>query len=114
MTLRRTSPSLSASVADTHGWTLTLCGGPNSQIGLDILQKVVEDHQDFIEARYHLGEALLRSGMTAEAARQLQTAQDAIGQLEQKHEPVKAELKSAVRDSLSRAIAGSSKNAAAH
>ncbi|QOV87658.1 tetratricopeptide repeat protein [Humisphaera borealis] len=47
-------------IMDTHGWVLVLCGGPDGEKGRRILQKIVEENPLFIEARYHLGEALLR------------------------------------------------------
>ena len=91
------------SVSDTHGWVLTLCGGANAPLGLGILQKVVEEHQDFTYARYHLGEAYLRSAMPADAVKQLETAQTQVQQVEDQHGQVSQELKSAIAESLSRA-----------
>jgi len=101
--LSRRSGNFVASVSDTHGWVLTLCGGANAEAGLNILQKVVEDHQDFIDARYHLGEAYLRSSMPADAVKQLEIAQTQVQQSEENHRQVSAELKSAIVASLSKA-----------
>jgi tetratricopeptide (TPR) repeat protein len=101
--LSRRSNNFVASVSDTQGWVLTLCGGANAEAGLNILQKVVEDHQDFIDARYHLGEAYLRNAMPADALKQLEIAQSQLQQAEENHERVSADLKSAIATSLSKA-----------
>lgn len=92
-----------ASIGDTHGWVLTLCGGRDAQLGISILQQVVENDQNFLDARYHLGEAYLRSSMPNDAIQQLQIAQDQIGKIEQKHGTVSPKLKAAIADSLARA-----------
>lgn len=47
-------------IVDTHGWVLVLCGPEDIRQGIQILQGVVAQSPNFIEARYHLGEALLR------------------------------------------------------
>lgn len=91
------------SISDTHGWVLTLCGGAKAASGLDILQKLVQDHQDFTYARYHLGEAYLRSSMPLDAVKQLEIAQGQLQQAEEQHAQVNAELKSAIAESLTKA-----------
>ncbi len=101
--LSRRSGQLMPSVSDTQGWVLTLCGGPGAASGLDILQKLVEEHQDFTFARYHLGEAYLRSSMPADAVKQLEIAQTQVQQAQEQHASVSAELKSAIAQSLARA-----------
>ncbi len=49
------------SVRDTHGWILTLCGGHDATAGMNLLQQAVDENGNFIEARYHLAQAYLRS-----------------------------------------------------
>lgn len=52
-------------IYDTHGWILTLCGGPDDgPEGLNILRDVVKRRPDLIEARYHLGRAYMKSGVS--------------------------------------------------
>jgi Flp pilus assembly protein TadD len=92
-----------ASIGDTHGWVLTLCGGRDAQLGISILEQVVENDQNFLDARYHLGEAYLRSSMPNDAIKQLQIAQDQIERIEQNHGAVNPKLKAAIADSLARA-----------
>ena len=70
---------------------------------MNILQKVVEDHQDFVDARYHLGEAYLRNSMAADAVKQLEIAQTQLQQAEENHQRVSADLKTAIAASLSKA-----------
>jgi hypothetical protein len=101
--LSRRSGNFVASVSDTQGWVLTLCGGANAEAGLNILQKLVEEHQDFVDARYHLGEAYLRNAMPADAVKQLEIAQTQLQQAEENHARVNADLKSAIAASLSKA-----------
>jgi tetratricopeptide (TPR) repeat protein len=101
--LVRSSGQEQASISDTQGWVLTLCGGPNASAGREILQKVVEDHQDFPDARYHLGEALLRSSMPADAVKQLEIAQMQLQRIEEQHGSVDPQLKSAIAASLAKA-----------
>jgi tetratricopeptide (TPR) repeat protein len=92
-----------AGISDTQGWVLTLCGGLDASAGLEILRKVVEDHQDFLDARYHLGEAYLRSAMPTDAVKQLEIAQMQVQQTEEQHGSVTPDLKSAIAASLARA-----------
>jgi tetratricopeptide (TPR) repeat protein len=101
--LSRRSGVYLQSISDTHGWVLTLCGGSNAAAGLDILQKLVLEHQDFTFARYHLGEAYLRSAMPADAVKQLEIAQTQVQQAEAQHTQVSAELKAAIAGSLAKA-----------
>ena len=101
--LSRQSGRLLENVSDTHGWVLTLCGGVNAMAGLDILQKLVEEHQDFTYARYHLGEAYLRSSMPADAVKQLEVAQTQVQRAEDQHATVSADLKAAIAESLVKA-----------
>jgi tetratricopeptide (TPR) repeat protein len=101
--LSRRSGNFLASVGDTQGWVLTLCGGANAEAGLNILQKVVEDNQNFIDARYHLGEAYLRNSMPGDAVKQLEIAQTKLQQAEENHGRVSADLKTAIAASLSKA-----------
>ena len=99
----RRSGQFLQSISDTHGWVLTLCGGAKAASGLDILQKLVQDHQEFIYARYHLGEAYLRSSMPLDAVKQLEIARTQVQQAEDQHAQVSAELKSAITESLNKA-----------
>jgi predicted Zn-dependent protease len=101
--LSRQTGAYVASVSDTHGWVLTLCGGRDAQLGLSILQKVVEDHQDFVDARYHLGEAYLRESMPGDAIKQLQIALDQVQQAEQSRATPDPALKSAIENALAKA-----------
>jgi hypothetical protein len=101
--LSRQTGSFVASVSDTHGWVLTLCGGRDAQLGLSILQKVVEDHRDFVDARYHLGEAYLRESMPADAIKELEIALAQIQQTEQTRATPNPALKSAIENALARA-----------
>jgi Tfp pilus assembly protein PilF len=59
--LTRTSNDPSALIMDTHAWVLVLCGGDDLNRGVQILKTVVEKNPLFVEGRYHLAEALMRT-----------------------------------------------------
>src|SRR5665213_1603780 len=90
-------------VADTHGWVLTLCKGTDASDGMNILSQLVQDHPNFIEARYHLAMALIYRNQQADAIRQLTAALAQIKTLEDQKAPVRPELKKTVEDALARA-----------
>ena len=87
-------------ILDTHGWVQTLCGGDDADKGLTLLSNVVETNPDFLEARYHLGMALMKKKRASEALLQFTAASDLIKASEQKKTPVKPELKARVLDAL--------------
>lgn len=88
------------SIADTHGWVLTLCGGRDATAGLGILQNLVETDQNFTKARYHLAEAYLRKGNFQAAGDQLAVVQQQLKQMQQNHQPVDNELQTGVQKAL--------------
>jgi|GEM_PF-4308290 len=90
-------------VADTHGWVLTLCGGNDAGIGLTILDGIVRDHPDFLEARYHLGMAYLRKKDPKMAEQQLAAAMTMVQQMENQHQAVDAHLKDEIDQGLRQA-----------
>ena len=49
-------------ITDTYGWVLISCGGNDAMNGVNMLQELVQNHGDFIAARYHLAEAYLQQG----------------------------------------------------
>jgi Flp pilus assembly protein TadD len=90
-------------VADTHGWVLTLCGGNDAGVGLTILDRIVRDHPDFLEARYHLGMAYLRKKDSKMAEQQLAAAMNQVQQLENQHQTVDSHLKDEINQGLRQA-----------
>lgn len=90
-------------VADTHGWVLTLCGGNDAGIGLTILDGIVRDHPEFLEARYHLGMAYLRKKDSKMAEQQLAAAMSQVQQMENQHQAVDAHLKDEINQGLRQA-----------
>ncbi len=90
------------SVRDTHGWVLTLCGGHDARAGLKLLQQVVEENENFIEGRYHLGEAYLRGPQPdADSAEAQFTAASALAKaIEAGHGQVSADLKTGIQEGL--------------
>ena len=90
-------------ILDTHGWILTLCGGKDAEEGLRILQEVVKEKPDIIEAHYHLGEALLRQNDTTGAAAQFQEAERLLKKAEEADDdPPDASLAEHVRAAIER------------
>ena len=87
-------------ILDTHGWVLTLCGGPASNEGLAILTQVVDAHSDFLDARFHLAMAYLKRNRTSDAIRQLTTAQEQIKTMEDNKVAVRPQLKTAIQSAL--------------
>jgi len=59
-----------ASVADTLGWMLIEQG--NTKRGIEVLQKAVEAAPDAFEFRYHLAQALAKTGDKAQAIAHLE------------------------------------------
>jgi Tfp pilus assembly protein PilF len=90
-------------VADTHAWVLTLCGGSDAVQGLNLLYSIVQDNPSFLEARYHLGMAYLRSNDAKRAEQQLATAMTQVEQLEQGHGNVDGKLKGEIAQALKQA-----------
>lgn len=90
-------------IADTHGWVLTLCGGNDAGVGLTILDGIVRDHPDFLEARYHLGMAYLRKKDSKMAEQQLAAAMSQVQQMENQHQTVDAHLKDEIDQGLRQA-----------
>jgi hypothetical protein len=64
-------------VADTHGWVLSLCGDDDLPQAIRILSEVVEK-RPFLEARYHLADAYLKSKNVNEAEKQLAAATEVL------------------------------------
>src|SRR5258706_6402331 len=60
-----------AAVADTLGWMLVEQG--NAKRGLEVLQKAVTAAPKALEIRYHLAQALAKSGDKAQAIAQLES-----------------------------------------
>lgn len=67
-------------IADTHGWVLTLCGGRDAPEGIHVLTSVVTTHPDMVEAQYHLGMAFLMSKRPAQAVAQFTAAIETLKQ----------------------------------
>lgn len=87
-------------VADTHGWVLTLCGGRDARDGLSILEKLVASDDVFPKARYHLAEAYLRQNRPDNALDQLNLAKAQIADWESKKKQVDSDLKTSVEQAL--------------
>jgi tetratricopeptide (TPR) repeat protein len=68
ITLASNAPE--ASIQDTHGWVLTLCGGNDLRQGMLILRAVVENKPDLAEAHYHLAEAYNRLARPQDAEKE--------------------------------------------
>lgn len=79
-------------VADTHGWVLTLCKGQDAIEGLRILQTLADSPDVFPKARYHLAEAYLWQHQPDNALKQLTLAREQIAQMQQQHKEVDADL----------------------
>jgi tetratricopeptide (TPR) repeat protein len=92
-----------ATIQDTHGWVLTLCGGADAKQGLSLLQRLVSDNNDFLEGRYHYAKALLKAGKPAEAADQLQQLTDQIADRDRDKRRVSDEMKANVKKALDEA-----------
>jgi hypothetical protein len=87
-------------IADTHAWVLTLCGGNDADDGLSMLRQLVQDNPEFVEARYHLGMALIKKNRPQEALTQLTTAAEELTKQEMSSAP---ELKAHIDDALKQA-----------
>lgn len=92
-------------IEDTHGWVLTLCGGADAIRGLEILQRVVDQNKEFVEGRYHLGEALLRkiNPDRLAAKKELTDARALLDQKEAAGEAPDKALRNKILDALARA-----------
>jgi tetratricopeptide (TPR) repeat protein/predicted Zn-dependent protease len=95
-------------IADTHGWVLTLCGGSDADEGLTLLRQLVQNNPDFVEARYHLGMALLKKHRPQEAQTELTTAAEMLTKQDSSTAP---ELKAHIDDGLRQAREMSAANA---
>jgi predicted Zn-dependent protease len=85
-------PDQAPEIIDTHGWILTLCGGPDAPQGLGILKDLVDSHPGFTKAQYHLVEAYIRSGRFEQALDHLKIVQSQIKQMQDNHVEVDGEL----------------------
>ena len=89
-----------AEVADTHGWVLTLCGDRDAQMGLIILERLVDSNATLLKARYHLGRAYMLQQHPQQARLQLVMVQQKIDELLKNHQPVDDELKNGVQQAM--------------
>jgi tetratricopeptide (TPR) repeat protein len=94
---------ISPLITDTEGWVLVRCGGDGAKAGLAMLEQLVTDHGDFLDARYHLAEAYLQAGNIDAAMTQLSVAQDAIKTQEANHVSVRDQLKKNIDRALTQA-----------
>jgi tetratricopeptide (TPR) repeat protein len=105
-------PSVSPLITDTQAWVLISCGGADAKNGMSMLQQLVQDHGDFIFARYHLAEAYIQTGNTDAAMAQLSAALDQIKTQEAKHIVVPVELKKNIDQAMNQAKQAAAKNEA--
>jgi tetratricopeptide (TPR) repeat protein len=87
---------------DTHGWALTCSGRVDEGIGF--LQRALERRQ-MLDARYHLGMALLKKNLGPEAQVQLAQAQKLIEERKHKGQPVDKKLEDGVAEAMTKAKA---------
>ena len=90
------------SIRDTHGWVLTLCGGRDAVTGLDLLRQAVNENQNFLEARYHLGKAYLLAAKPDpdDAEEQFKAANALAKAIEANHGQVNADIKAGIQQGL--------------
>lgn len=91
-------------IIDTHGWILSRLGGQDADNGLDILKELVDSHRDMVDARYHLGLALLIQHRNTEGIAELTAALDLIKKREDEIKtPFRPDLKAKIQAELSKA-----------
>ncbi|HET6247168.1 MAG TPA: tetratricopeptide repeat protein [Tepidisphaeraceae bacterium] len=99
--------SIDPLISDTHGWVLILCGGNDANLGLTILDSLVQGHSDFIDARYHLAVGYLKRNRPGDALQQLNAANDQIKAMEANHQVVRPAVKENIQKALQQATAAS-------
>jgi tetratricopeptide (TPR) repeat protein len=91
-------------VVDTHGWILVQTGDKKDlEQGISHLRLVVTERPKLLEARYHLGEAYLRSNAPQEAEKELRAAAELLDQANRQKLPFDPRLASRIKEARDRA-----------
>ncbi len=99
--LMRKSGNYDPLIADTHGWVLSLCTDDDLPEAIRILNEVV-DRRPFLEARYHLANAYLKSKNATQAEKQLNAALETIADADKAKQAVDPVLRVKITQAMDR------------
>jgi tetratricopeptide (TPR) repeat protein len=99
---RNVDPATASNLLDTVGWVNVLAGGPNLDRGIEHLNSSLRA-SEIPEARYHLGVALLKKNIPAEAKRSLLRAGEILQARSENGQDYDKSLKAKVDEALAQA-----------